>query len=474
MSGGRATSLARLGNRVAGAALAIALASTGGCGVADDPPALRLVLLLSVDTLRADRLAAHGGRDGLAPALDRLSEESVVFTRAYTPVAHTLPAVTALLTGRYPQDLGVTGNLSRLPAETDGIASAFQRAGWNTAAVVSNWVLRGDVGTERGFDAFDDRMTESEAARPMPERDAPGTTRDALAAAARCLPDASSRCFLWVHYQDPHGPYTPPKALRRQRLEVEERRPGGRRELPLLAGSFGPGGIPDYQLVDGRRDVAFYRAGYDAEVMHLDAAIADLLSALEEQVSREQSAILFTSDHGEALGEDDFWFGHGESLEQHQVHVPLWFRVPGQNPGHRDDVASLLDVYPTLASLVLGVRPAQPGGRVLLGPDAEPTPSPILLATLQGSSDHRIGVIEGDWKYLATAAEDRDWDGRLTQIADEGLDLTAAAPQVAARMRARLEELLRDHRAEAGETQSLDATARERLRALGYLREGGE
>lgn len=456
-------SLARL--RVA-AAIAAA-AALPHCGGSATP---RLVLLLSVDTLRADRLGAHGGPPGLTPHLDRLAAESVVFTAAYAPAPHTLPSVAALLTGRYPQDLGVTGNLSVIPDAGDALAKRFAAAGWNTSAVVSNWVLRRATGGATGFQHYDDALSQSEASRPVPERIGADTTDAALDALDACLPDARARCLLWVHYQDPHGPYTPPDALRAERFAVERARAGGDRRLPILPGSFGTGGIPDYQVVDGRRDVAFYRAGYDAEVAYLDAQVGRLLAGLEARGLSARTAIVFAADHGESLGEDDLWFGHGERLSEAQLHVPLWLRLPGREPARRDDLASLLDVLPTLADAVLGApRDPKAAGRPLLAPGAEDASATLYLATLQGSRRPRVGVIEGEFKYAAVLRNERDWDGRLTRRGDDDVDLTAPAPQVAARLRARLEELLQRHRTRPGTKLDLEAEDRERLRALGYL-----
>jgi arylsulfatase A-like enzyme len=478
MQGGCSRSLARLWLAAACSALALlgcgAILGCGeilGCGAGSGDDTTRLVVLLSVDTLRADRLGAHGGPAGLTPELDALAARSLVFTAAYAPTSHTLPSIAALLTGRYPQELGVTGNLSVLPAESVTLAHRFRDAGWNTAAVVSNWVLRRDTGTAAGFDRFDDLLTRHEAARPMPERNAPETTAAALAALAGCLPAATDRCFLWVHYQDPHGPYTPPAALRAERLAIERTRPDADRRLPLLPGSFGAGGIPDYQVIDGRDDVAFYRAGYDAEVAYLDRAVGELLRGIEERAPG--AAIVFASDHGESLGEQDLWFGHGERLGEAQIHVPLWLALPGVSPGRRDDIVSLLDVLPTLEAAFLDASGAAYSGRALLAPGAAEASSSVYLATLQGSQQRRVGVIEGDFKYVVVLRNERDWDGRLTRRSDDRVDLTAPAPQIAARLRARLEQLIRTHDGTPGVELKLDAEDRERMRALGYLDAGG-
>lgn len=463
MQGGRRRSLARIALVAAYGGLIFSACAAGS-------DSARLVVLVSVDTLRADRLGAYGGPAGLTPELDALAERSVVFDAAYAPASHTLPSVTALLTGRYPQEMGVTGNLSVLPEQSVTLARVFQAAGWRTAAVVSNWVLRRATGTDAGFDSFDDVLTRHEAARPLPEREAKETTRAALDALTDCLPTASAQCFLWIHYQDPHGPYTPPTALREARLAIERERSDAARRLPLLPGSFGAGGIPDYQVIDGRDDVAFYRAGYDAEVAYLDAALGELFDAIAARDAN--AAVIFTADHGEALGEQDIWFGHGERLGEAQIHVPLFFSLPGAKPGRRNDVASLLDVLPTLEAALLGVADPARTGRALLAPGENQRSSTVYLATLQGSKEHRVGVIDGEFKYVAALRNDGAWDGRLTRRGDDSVDLTAPAPQVAARLRSRLEELIRTHAEAPGTQLELSDEDRASMRALGYLDSG--
>lgn len=295
MSGRRRPILARI------KALA-ASAGTMSIACAPSTPDVQLVLLLSVDTLRADRLGPHGSLLGLTPHLDALGAESTVFEAAYAPTAQTLPSVTALLTGRYPQTFGVTGNLSPVPGNTDTIAQRVQAAGWSTAAVVSKWVLRGEMGPDTGFDHFDDTLPQLEAARPMPERVAPDTTQAALVALDRCLPEKASRCLLWVHYQDPHGPYTPPTALQAERMKIEA-------NVPMQSANFHCSEVrsvaeasPTTRFVEGHRDIAFYRAGYDAEVMHLDSEIGKLLDRY--RVPLEEPAPMDEEDreHLRALG----------------------------------------------------------------------------------------------------------------------------------------------------------------------------
>jgi choline-sulfatase len=454
-----------------GPILAALLGLLASCAGPESVPAPRLLLLVSVDTLRADRLGAYGSGRDLSPHVDALARESQVFRAAYAPSAHTFPSVTALLTGRYPEELGVWSNESLLLPGVDTLARAFAAAGWNTSAVVSNWVLRGETGMDGGFQHFDDALPGLEATRAMPERRAPDTTDAALSALDACLPGPEARCFLWVHYQDPHGPYTPPETLRQRALPEERRAADADRELPVLEGPFGAGGIPAYQFLEGHRDVAFYRAGYAGEVALLDAELGRLLEGLRERGLYDASVLVFTADHGESLGEDDYWFSHGERLSEVQVRVPLLLHVPGLAPRARDDLASLVDLRPTLTRLLLGTPPdPQRPGRDLLAPDAEARPSTPYLAALRGAKRPRYGIARDRFKYVVVLREDGVWDGRLTRRDRDDVDLTPAAPQLAAELRERLQGLMeRYRRVEVESRRDLSAADREKLRALGYL-----
>lgn len=436
-------------------------------------PPPRLLLLISVDTLRADRIGAYGSERGLTPNIDALAQESRVFTAAYAPTTLTLPSVSGLMTGLYPQQIGIRNNESTLPDSVPTLAKAFRARGWRTEAVVSNWVLREDAGLAAGFDRYDDSMLQLEATRPLPERIAADTTDAALEALARCTRDADMKCFLWVHYQDPHGPYTPPEGRRARYLERERAALDGRRLLSVLPGPFGVGGIPSYQYFEGEHEVAFYRAGYDAEIAYLDEEVGRLLAALPQRDLASRSVVVLTADHGEALGEGDYWFAHGEFLSEALVRVPLLIRVPNAPPSERSDVVSLVDLYPTLLALFFGTTPdPRAPGRQLLAPDAAELASIPFLAVLGASKVPRFGIVVDEFKYIVTL-HDGYWQGRLLQRENEAMDLTAAAPHVAAALRRKLEAILERYPALKEDT-SRDPSdiERARLSALGYIEAG--
>jgi len=454
--------------------LVVALATAALIGCSDAAPRPSLLLLLTVDTLRADALGSYGSRAALTPHLDALAGESVVFDTAYAPAPFTLPSLAALQTGRYPIELGLQSNLSLLPEGTPTLASALSERGWRTAAVVSNVVLRDRTDLARGFDAYDDTMSQHESTRLWPERIATDTTDAALREIESWQADpqaSASPLFLWVHYQDPHGPYTPPPGWR-ERFEAAAREPLGERVLPEDETSFGEGGIPVYQVLGDRREAWFYLAGYQAEVAYMDDQLGRLLTALAQRGLYDDAFVVFAADHGEAIGEHDYWFAHGHHLTDELVRVPLLIRRPGGAPGRRSDVASLVDLRPTLLAALVGEAPAEDAsGRDLLAPGAERRDSVPLLATLFAYRLQRQGIVSDGYKLILTH-EDGIWSSALYRLGSEGVDLTAPAPQIAARLREQLRERseqLDRHLAER--PRSLNERERRELEALGYLHE---
>lgn len=446
-----------------------------GCSAADPPPLNRL-LLITVDTLRADRLGAFGSSLGLTPRIDALADQSVAFSAAYAAAPFTLPSISSLMTGRYPEALGIVRNESRLPEAIPTLASLLRRHGWRTQAVVSNFVLRRSSGIDSGFDRFDDEFPQHEIVRSWPERIARDTTDAALRRLDDCATDPETPCFLWVHYQDPHGPYTPPPALLEQELKRQRAAPDADRRLPVSSDHSGKSAIPNYQVIDDHRDVGFYRAGYHAEIRYLDAEIGRLLEGLTDRGLDPSTLVVFAADHGEGLGENDFWFAHGEFLSEPLVRVPLAFRVPGLAPEQRTDVVSLIDVLPTLIAVLHVSSPGpKSDGRNLLATDAARQNSRPYLAALGSAGHVRYGIVEGEFKLVIT---EKSGIGRgiLARRGRDEVDIAAAAPQIVGPMRKRLmrmrDRVLRTRRKEL--QQDLSSQDREHLRALGYVADPAE
>jgi arylsulfatase A-like enzyme len=327
-----------------------------GCG-GGEPPRRFNLLLVSVDTLRADRLACYGGPRNVGRAICALADEGTRFQWAFSTAPHTGPSVASLLTSLYPATHRVTQNpRSQLAPEVVTLAEALAAAGYDTAAFISNPVLRSQKRLDQGFRVYDEHMPRRERNRPhFVERHARDTTD---AAVAWVQAEAREPWFLWVHYQDPHGPYDPPGA------RPARDSPGARR-LRLLRDHSGRGGIPAYQALPGVFSPAAYQRRYLDEVRFLDAEVARLLQRVD--ASGEPPAVLLTSDHGEAFGEDGYFFAHGHSVGLEQIRVPLLWRPPPgrEGAGVVQTSVSLVDVAPTLLRLVGAALPDGMEGRPL-------------------------------------------------------------------------------------------------------------
>ncbi len=456
------------------AALALLLACS--CGA---PPARTNLLLVTADTLRADRLACYGGPETVGTGICALALRGARFAWAFATAPSTAPSIASILTSRYPSGHGVAELADTiLGDEIPTVAEVLAGAGYASAAFVSNPVLQRARNLGQGFEIYDDRMSARERNRPqLRERDAEAATDAALAWARVARPP----WFLWVHYQDPHGPYEPPAA-------ASVRDAPGSERLPLLRDQSGFGGIPAYQEIPGVRSPDAYARRYLDEIRHLDLHVARLLGGLDALGA--PPAVVFTADHGEAFGEDGYWFAHGHSLGLDQIRVPLLVRAGDRTrePFVCRAAVSTLDVAPTLLRLA-GLEP----------PGFEGVPLPLSsadAATADPSralfAEHplRLAALRGDLYY----ARDRDGftapradpvsGGELRPLPPRRARLAAAdardagalpryepAPEAgpAAGLAAALTSFAARSPTPPGAPAALSEEAREALRALGYL-----
>ena len=443
--------------------------------VADPAAPIARVLLVSCDTLRADRLGCYGFDGATSPNLDAFAAAGRVYEEAYSTTSLTHPAMSAVMTGRLPDEIGMAGgNRQHMPAEVVTLAEVLAANGVATGAVVSNWVLRGlpeepDVGIAQGFDHFDAEMDVKELNREAFERAGPGTTDAAIAwMSARTAADRDAPFFLWVHYQDPHGPYTAPEEF----MRAEERREG---ETRLKAGRTHSGHeqLPSYQVVGKERQPAFYRAQYDAEIRYFDHELGRLFGWLEGEDLLDDSLVVFTSDHGESLGEHDYWFCHGETLARELVRVPFIVRSPRTPVGRSRALAGHLDVFATVLDAF--DLPAQASrGTSVIGADVGGERALVQTLFRSEAIVRREALSDGRWRLVV----DRE-GARLFDIeADPGetRDLAGEHPD---RVKSMQRELDRQHDDAPGRVvvervaEELDEAALRALDALGYT-EGEE
>lgn len=311
-----------------------------GCGETPpaDPPN---VILITVDTLRADRLGAYGHGAAQTPNLDRLAEEGTLFLQATTPLPRTTPALASLMSGLQPHRHGSREVGQPAKEGTKDLGAMLSERGYWSLGLSANGAAGRQTGVARGFDAFVE-------ARDLPTKVAETVTRQALQELE--AHPADRPLFLWVHYVDPHFPYAPP----RDWGEVPDTQ--ACRELMDFMHRDRENAGWIFSDHEGRSSRALQACGrlYDAEIAYTDHHIGLLLEELEKRGFLEGSLVFFTADHGENLGEDELFYQHGPNVHDASLQVPLivWGRGI---PKRRDaGVASILDVAPTVLSL-LGV-----------------------------------------------------------------------------------------------------------------------
>jgi arylsulfatase len=429
----------------------MAMALTASCaGPPDRPPD---IVLITIDTLRADRLGCYGYYRDTSPHLDRFAAEAVLFERTFSHAGSTLPSHASLMTSTHPARHRQYGNDTPFDPDRVGLrtlAQMLEAAGYRTAAFVSAAVLKRASGMDTGFAVFGQPETaECRAAE---------TTDRALAYLDGTADDRP--LFLWVHYFDPHDPYEPPgEFLRMFPLDQAQL-------VYLEANEFTHWDHPGIRSAN---------AGYDGEVRYVDQEVGRLLDGLRARGIWDDAAVTVTADHGDGLGQHD-WLVHGR-IHNEILGVPLLMKLPrasGVAPGRRSGLAALVDVVPTLVEeLALPVGPdtaAQFEGRNLLrGPARE-----SVFSERTRTRPDRVGSGEKSalqsrrWK-LTLASEEGEELFDLEEDAFELRNVAGEHPEVAEEMRADI--LSRLGATADPETAPGEFTAErmEELRALGYV-----
>lgn len=332
----------------------------------------RHLILVTVDTLRADHLTPYGYSRDTSPHLARLAEDGVLFERAQAQWPKTGVSFASLFSGLYPHTTGLTHQSAiEIPDDYLTLPELLSRQGFTTVAVVSNGVLGHRLGWDRGFDEYLEtwKLAPESSADPLEYRRwlaAPVVNQLAEPLLERHR-DAE-RLFAWIHYSDPHAPYYLPDG----------------EENPFL-------GDPWYQgdeeaevdasratAIGERRDLKFYVAQYDANVRLTDRYFGRLLDTAASVGLLDDSMVVFTADHGESLGEHGYYFGHGRLPYQPGSHVPLVVSYPdGFRRGTRVAApVELVDLYPTLLEILAPEVPVPGLEGQSLAPWLRPGPEP--------------------------------------------------------------------------------------------------
>ncbi|MDG2303337.1 MAG: sulfatase [Candidatus Binatia bacterium] len=431
-------------------------------------PAQPNVLLIIVDTLRADRLPTYGFPAGRTPSLDELTHDAVVFERAIAASASTVPSHASMFTSRFVRQhaVGYRNGDTALRNEPT-LAEAFRDAGYATAAFISNVMLRSTTGLNRGFDFYDENLPTEEPNRPLFfERDAALTTKRAIRWLER---ERDKPVFLVVHYQDPHGPYTPPEQVL---ADFPAAPVADEPTLPVNSTQSGFRGLPSYQAIPGLDQPSQYERRYAAEILYTDRWMAKLLRAFDSQDPNAEHVVLFTADHGESLGEEEHWFEHGHTSMPDIAHIPFVLRAPGIPPARRPEPVSQVDILPTLLELAQIDVPTGTAG-IALGPylrSGEPLPARELYCDI--GLETAI-YEEGGFTRLRFPSYDSGHRGDISEIRverydwprDQGWRPATAPTEVSDETRRYLSRVTPLHLT----TTPPDRARAARLRALGYL-----
>jgi arylsulfatase A-like enzyme len=454
----------------------VALATVLRTSVAAQQPPPNVIVVL-VDTLRADRLGVYGNRNGLTPYLDDLARRGTVFSNAYAASSWTCPSVASLFTSRYPSQHQVTNLDARVSDSEVTLAERLQQARYRTLGFVANLRLTEQLGYGQGFERWNAYMS---ATKLRADRLRRRLLSSPEMAAAR---GAQAPLFLYVHYMEPHAPYNVPP---RYRKKFE------RRADPSIDSAAAVQKVLDlnFGALSGA-ELDHVTSLYDAEVAFLDDELRRLMAGLEARGLLEHSIVVVTADHGEELGEHQL-IGHGTSLYNQELRVPLIVIGQGVPAGRVvHEPVSLMDVAPSL--LALTGEPAEPRfqGRSLVPLLQGRAASVDVVAELVQASttfdprrhssaivrgNHKLLTISGNWRTVADAelydlaadpAETKPvgYVGGPRQLPSGSPDLALAQDLVRAlqETQTRLASSVTPQ-----ERAPVDEKMRERLRGLGY------
>ncbi len=396
----------------------------------DAPAAGCNLLLITLDTTRADHLGCYGWQRASTPALDALAQTGTRFEHAYANVPITLASHASMLTGTRPPEHGVRDNgRFALGKELPTLAEVFKSHGYQTAAFIGSSMLDSRYGLNRGFDTYDDQMPRPASGPPYLERRGDLVCSSAVA----WLDEHHDKPFMcWVHFFDPHAPYEPPK-----------------------------------EFFERTKDP------YDGEIAFMDANVGRLLKWLDEKHLRDKTLVVVVGDHGESLGEHGYdW--HALLVYDSTLHVPLIISLPGLLPKQQvcAQLAGVSDVMPTVLDLMGWETPGDVTGRslepVLRGGPVEP----ISIYAETEFPCYAFGwsplqcLIGEQWTYIR-APKCELYDRRADP--KELTNLAEARPDVAARLEAELTRIEESMVIRQPANVELDAETQRALAGLGYV-----
>jgi len=425
------------------------------------------ILLISLDTVRRDHCSTYGYERATTPNLAVVAKQGTSFDLAYAPTSTTGPTHATIFTSLYPIAHGVVKNGLILSAKHETLAEILRRTGYQTCSIVSSFVLHSKFGYAQGFTHYDDSFPHPESTVKLQAWDGhhveEAFDRRAYYATSRAIRwlkerrDPNRPFFLFVHYFDPHDPYTPPG---------------------VFAGRFAPGEASEDSL---EKNIGLY----DGEIAFTDQEVGNLLSSLEWIGLEDETLVVVFSDHGEGLM-DHGHMNHGVDIYEEAVRVPLLFRWPNRVPQGRVTSApvGLVDLAPTILDLVgIGAGGGSFQGRSLAGSISGETAldpeRPIYLYRRHCEEGYRqdvwvkgekFGIRAGVWKYIEGREEGTKELFNLESDPRETTNLYDAAPEKADELGSQLEGWVRAHMRARSVQGRIPKEDLSRLRKIGYVK----
>ena len=425
------------------------------------------VLLLLVDTLRADHVGTYGADPSSTPALDRFAKRGLVFDVAVAQASWTMPAVASIFTGLHPRSHGAVGPDAHdgqapvgagtlLPDGVVTLAELAQQAGVTTFGVSTNMIVSRATNFNQGFETFVELPFDKETRDYVHATVVDRNLLDWVRAERRL------RFFAYLHYMEPHGPYAPPARFR------PKPPPGIRADLAA-------GWVQDFALAVNKRriappsgvEVAYLRRLYDGDIRSWDDEFGALLEQLERDGILDRTVVVVMADHGEEFMEHGN-LAHGDHLYEETVRIPLIIVGPGIPAGRRAEVAQGVDLLPTIAAILGAPLPAGLPGRDLLATHTSgDVVSEIVGGFGDGGQGSTVALRTPRWKLIRLP------DGSGTELYDlvndpwERTNLAATSDETAA-LAARLDRWAANA-PPPPPTTATDPTLRAKLRQLGYV-----
>ena len=424
------------------------------------------IVLISIDTLRRDHCSAYGYARDTTPTLNRFARQATSFDLAYAPTSTTGPTHASLFTGLYPIAHHVVRNGLQLSTKHETLAEVFKAQGYQTAAIVSSFVLDSKFGYAQGFAYYDDDFEFSQSTVHPTQREGHRVdgafdrradyTTDRAISWLKNRRRSNQPFFLFVHYFDPHDPYTPPQPF---------------------AGRFVPSNVHANSLKG-------YIGRYDAEIAFTDQQLANLLNALKQMALEEQTLVVIFSDHGEGLMNHGHMY-HGVHIYEEAVRVPLLFRWPNRIPSGRvlSAPVELISLTPTILGLMniesdrhaFQTHSLAPSlrGETQLDPQ-----QPIYLyrryykagkvGRIPVKGD-KFGIRTGSWKYIEGKEEKTEELFDLAAGPKEKTNLCSKFPKKAAQLASQLAKWKQRHVRKLSGQGKISKEDLERLKTLGYV-----